>query len=143
MKTPYPIPHFIEATSITQKKYKLWLDRKALSHALRDSERWNTEITVESYRQAIHEAVVQSCGVDAYTKEPLDWSLIGTYVNEESKLQRIAYRKKFELLPTIDHVNSNDTVASFKVCGLRTNDCKSHLTIRELKRFAKLILENN
>ena len=143
MTTPYPIPSFIANAGVTQKKYKLWLDRKAMTHAIRDSERWDVEITVEDYRKAIHKAVEDSKGLDEYTKEPLSWDLIGTYVNDDSKLEGIAYRKRFEFLPSVDHVDANATTATFKICGLRTNDCKSHLTIEELKTFAQKILNHN
>jgi hypothetical protein len=141
--TPYPIPVFISNSGIDQKRYKLWLDRKAFAHALRDSERWDKEIKAEDYRKAIHEAVLDSNGIDSYTKEPLDWSLIGAYDNEMSAKFRIQYWKKFMFLPSVDHVDASQPGSPFKICGMRTNDCKSHLTIEELMEFAKLILKHN
>ena len=43
------------------------------------------------------------------------------------------YKRRFALLPTVDHVDPESTEADFRICGWRTNDCKNDLTITELQ----------
>jgi len=83
------------------------------------------------YKEAIHGAVVLSQGRDAYTGERLDWKLISTYNNNESKLGKHGYKSSFALLPTVDHVGPGATEASFRICGWRTNDAKNDLSHEE------------
>ena len=143
-QTPYEIPDFVKESGVSQKAYKTWLDHKARAHEKRDSKRRpEKDISIEDYKKAIHEAVMLSGGIDAYTKERLAWDLISKYENTEAANQGLVYFKKFELLPTVDHEDSSARSASFKICGWRTNDCKSHLTLSELKEFCKKILDNN
>ncbi len=68
-----------------QKTYERWLHRKALSHVKRDRRRGNTTATNEAYKIAIHRAVCESSGRDAYTNVELDWKLLSKYDNEQSK----------------------------------------------------------
>jgi len=68
----YQLPTFLEGV-ITQAHYERWLHRKAMAHIKRDRKRRdNKEATNEEYKFAIHRAVEESLGKDAYTDEPLD-----------------------------------------------------------------------
>jgi hypothetical protein len=69
-----------------------------------------------------------SVGRDAYTGEELDWKLLSTYKNEDSKTGKHGYKAGFALLPTVDHVTAGATEASFRICGWRTNDAKNDLS---------------
>jgi len=113
---------------IDQEKYEKWLKNKARTHLKRDKKRGNISSTYESYRVAIHEAVINSNGKDAYTGENLDWSLINEYNNKDSKKYGRDYKKRFALLPTIDHVGDGKGKANFKICSWRTNDAKNDLS---------------
>ena len=93
------------------------------------------------YKVVIHQAVIESNGFDAYTNEQLDWSLLSQYNNEESKKYRREYKKRFALLPTVDHVGDGLGAADFKICAWRTNDCKNDLSIEELIDFCRKILK--
>jgi hypothetical protein len=115
-------------TNVTPERFRRWLDRKAAALVRRDKKRDNTTATLKEYKQAIHEAVVRSGGLDAYTGEPLDWSLIGTYDNTQSKALRRAYKATLALLPTVDHVGDGLGPADFEICGWCTNDAKNDLT---------------
>jgi hypothetical protein len=46
-----------------------------MAHIKRDRKRRDKETTNEEYKVAIHRAVQESQGKDAYTDEPLDWTL--------------------------------------------------------------------
>ena len=116
---------------VGQEIYERWLHRKAMAHVKRDRGRGNTTATNESYKIAIHKAVCHSGGKDAYTNEELDWSLLSKYDNEQSKKHGRTYKKKFALLPSVDHVGDGTREADFKICAWRTNDAKNDLSLSE------------
>ena len=116
------------------------MSRKAVAHVKRDKARGNTTATNESYKIAIHKAVCESKGKDAYTNEQLDWSLLSKYNNEQSKKHGRYYKKQFALLPSVDHVGDGTGEAYFKICAWRTNDAKNDMTYLELVELSKKIL---
>jgi hypothetical protein len=137
----YQAPAFLNGLH-DQAAYERWLHRKAMAHVKRDRKRGNASATISAYKQAIHAAVIESDGRDYYTGEELDWGLISTYNNDESKERRRAYKKKFELLPSVDHVGDGMGSADFKICSWRTNDCKNDLSYEELIAFCKRIISH-
>ena len=134
------LPEFLESV-VSRDAYERWLLRKAAAHVKRDRKRGHA-CADAAYRDAIHQAVLLSGGNDAYTGEVLDWSLISTYDNESSKIGRHAYKAGFALLPTVDHVASDATSASFKICGWRTNDAKHDLSVDSFLRLCQSVLEH-
>ena len=135
----YELPKFLRR-STNQASYTRWLHRKATAHARRDRKRWGRHISISDYKVAIHNAVLRSNGCDYYTGERLAWRLISTYDNEASRSGRTRYKKKFALLPTVDHANPESERADFQICGWRTNDCKNDLSLRELRQFCTKFL---
>ena len=138
----YQLPIFLDGI-VTQSVYEKWLDRKARSHFNRDKKRGNTSITLELYKVEIHNEVHASNGLDAYTGEHLDWSLISKYNNDESKEFGREYKKQFALLPTLDHVDDGLGHPNFKICSWRTNDSKNDLSLSEFMELCKKILAYN
>lgn len=138
----YPAPDFV-TTASTQQAYSRWLHWRAIAHVKRDKKRGNTTATNEAYKVAIHQAVCVSDGKDAYTGEPLDWSLLSKYNNAASKLGRREYKAGFALLPTVDHVGNGLGPADFKICGWRTNDAKHDLTLPQLIDFCRKIIAHH
>ncbi len=136
----FELPSFLDG-QVTRDQYVRWLQRKAMAHVKRDRRRWGAPISVSGYKRAIHEAVLRSDGRDAYTGELLRWDLISQYDNARSKREGPAYKRIFELLPTVDHANPESRSADFEICGWRTNDCKNDLTMEELRAFCRRILE--
>jgi hypothetical protein len=126
----YQIPPFLAAIT-TQQSYEKWLSRKASAHVRRDRRRGNPSALIEAYKVEIHHAVMRSDGRDPYTGEMLDWSLIGKYANADSKEGRRAYKAKFALLPTVDHVGDGLGSPEFEICAWRTNDAKNDLSHSE------------
>jgi hypothetical protein len=115
---------------------------KAVAHVRRDKKRGNRVATVPLYKKAIHEAVCKGGTRDAYTGRSLDWSLIRTYNNDESKKGRREYKKRFADLPTVDHEGDGTGHPQFQICSWRTNDCKNDLTVEELKIFCQQFLKH-
>jgi hypothetical protein len=136
----YGLPEFLSGV-VTQAHYQRWLHRKAMAHVKRDRNRGIENATNEEYKLAIHRAVGESQGKDAYTDEPLDWTLLSTYDNDESKTQKTAYKKRFALLPSVDHFGNPGSQIEFKICAWRTNDAKSDLSYQEFVELCKKVLE--
>ena len=142
MGIKYELPQFLESTDLKRGEYAHWLHRKAQSHARRDGRRWGKKISASEYKQAIHEAVLGSDGLDFYTREPLEWSRIGKckYNNDEAEQGGIEYRKKLARLPTVDHEDPEADEPVLRICGMQTNDCKSNLNLEEFKDFCRKFL---
>ncbi len=135
----YRMPDFLTSV-LTQDAYCKWLHRRAVAHVKRDRKRGNTTATNESYKLAIHAAVISSEGRDWYTGEQLDWSLASRYSNTDSQTQRRKYKATLALLPTIDHVSDGLGDADFKVCAWRTNDAKSDLNCAEFVALCRRVV---
>lgn len=127
MPRKHTMPIFLDGV-VSADAYERWLARKAGAHVKRDRKRGHS-CTNSTYKEAIHAAVLLSNGVDAYTGERLNWSLISTYKNEDSQAGRHAYKAGFALLPTVDHLSSDAVEASFRICAWRTNDAKNDLSV--------------
>jgi hypothetical protein len=134
----HQIPRFLEGI-IAPEAYRRWLYRKAAAHVKRDRKRVPDALTGSRYRDQIHAAVCESGGLDWYTGEKLAWQLISTYDNEASKLGRSDYKKKFALLPTVDHVKTNSGY-EFIICGWRTNDAKNDLDLNEFLSVCRMVI---
>lgn len=141
MPRKHTMPAFLTNT-VLPEAYERWLGRKATAHVKRDRKRGYSEVTRALYKEAIHAAVITSGGRDAYTGEELDWKLISTYKNEDSKAGRHGYKSGFALLPTVDHVTAGATEASFRICGWRTNDAKNDLSHEAFLALCALALEH-
>lgn len=139
MAKKYALPPFLQGV-LTQEFYERWLRRKAAAHVKRDRGRGNSSASGEAYKEAIHKAVLESEGRDAYTGEALDWSLTSRYDNAQSKTDKRHYKKKFARLPTVDHVGDGLGPADFKICGWRTNDAKNDLELSEFMEVCQAVL---
>ncbi len=133
------LPSFLVGT-LEESTYRRWLVRKAVAHVKRDRARGNEQATWAEYRDAIHAAVLECRGLDAYTGKDLDWGLVSTYDNKKSKDGRREYKKQFADLPTVDHVGDGRGAPVFKICSWRVNDAKGDLTLAELQKLCVEIL---
>src|SRR5215213_5971868 len=138
----FELPQFLDGV-VTREAYVRWLQRKAGAHVIRDRNRGNGSASVSEYKRVIHNAVCASLGRDAYTSEQLDWHLISTYDNDESKQGRRSYKARFALLPTVDHIGDGTGPADFKICGWRTNDAKGDLALEEFVALCARVLKAN
>lgn len=136
------LPYFLEG-KLAEEVYIRWVKNRADAHVKRDRLRNHVDAKRSAYRQLIHAAVVASKGRDFYTGEMLDWHLLGTYNNAESKLGRHAYKRGFGLLPSVDHLDAAATTAEIRICAWRTNDAKHDLTTTELIELSRRILEHH
>ena len=135
----YELPTFL-AKKVTYEDYVRWLRRRAQAHVKRDRGRGYKKAIGGSYRVAIHKAVQASNGLDAYTGERLNWRLLSQFDNAEAEEHGRRYKRRFALLPTVDHVGDGKGRPDFKICGWRTNDVKNDLTIAELVSVCRVLL---
>lgn len=138
----YHLPRFLEGV-LTRDDYVRWLQGKAQSHVVRDRRRWGDDsLSNSGYKQAIHQAVLDSKGRDYYTGEELDWSLLrrGAY---DSKIRYDPEaRRGFRLRPAVDHISAEPAdEPDFVICADRTNRCKSDLSVGEMRKFCDLFLK--
>jgi hypothetical protein len=136
------MPEFLKARSVKREAYERWLRRRAQAHVKRDRGRGNKDAIGESYRKAIHNAVLASNGLDAYTGEKLDWALISRFDNSSAKKHGRDYKHKFALLPTVDHVGDGKEHPHFNICSWQTNDLKNDLTLKQLIAVCRRLLEH-
>jgi hypothetical protein len=140
-KTKYRLPDCLKG-KCDQPKYSKWLYRKARAHVIRDRERYGkVSCTIARYKAEIHDAVVNGGDRDFYTGEPLDWSLISTFDNNAAKAGRSAYKKKFWLLPTVDHTLDDQGRQKFVICSYKLNDAKGDLTHGEFHNVCEMVLK--
>jgi hypothetical protein len=135
----YRLPTFLNDTC-TPQVYRRWLARKARAHRKRDQDRGNNTATIEAYKQAIHQAVGQCGGRDAYTGRQLRWDLISKFSNAAAKERGRAYKKEFGDLPTVDHVGDGLGPPSFLICSWRVNDAKNDLDLPEFLDVCRAVL---
>jgi hypothetical protein len=131
------------AVKVTQKRYEKWLHGRAVAHVRRDRRRGNPTATTKVYKTEIHGAVLHSGGLDHYTGESLDWSLLGRYSNAEAKARGRRYKATLALLPSVDHVGDGLGEADFKLCAWRTNDSKSDLTHDEFVALCRRVVAHH
>ena len=140
-KSRYPVP---TALGIEHATYLRWLRRKAAAHLKRDRRRFpERDLSGESYRLQIHEAVCDHGTHDFYTGEALDWSLVSTYDNDKSKAGKTAYKLGFALLPTVDHVFEPDGSWRFVICAWRTNDAKNDMSHAEFVALCQRVVAHH
>lgn len=136
----YTTPQFL-LRIVSQDKYEKWLSRRASAHVKRDRKRGNQTATVAAYKVAMHRAISESEGRDAYTGELLDWRLISQYDNADSKKGGRKYKQRFALLPSVDHIGDGMSEADFKICSWRTNDAKNDLPYLEFVKLCRLVVD--
>lgn len=140
-KSRYPVPATL---GIEHDKYIRWLRHKARAHLIRDRKRFpELDLTGEKYRTDIHKAVCDHGTHDFYTGESLDWKLVSTYDNDQSKAGKTAYKLGFALLPTVDHVFEPDGTWRFVICGWRTNDAKNDMTHAEFVGLCQRVVAHH
>jgi len=138
-KHKHQYPAFLRG-QCPEKNYRRWLHRKAMAHVRRDRKRGFASATVSAYTAAIHEAVEESRGLDAYTGQPLKWRLLSRWDNAASKAGRTRYKQRFGDLPTVDHVGGTGARAQFRICAWRTNDAKHDLLYEDFIALCRAVL---
>jgi hypothetical protein len=137
----YPLPSFLEGRLAPAVYYK-WLNVKAITLLKRDRKRkkaYAVAATMPVYKSKIHNAVNAGGERDPYTGEELAWELIMTW--DTSHDQPDGYKKKFALMPTVDHTNPD--VLEFEICSWEINDAKCDLDPTEFVALCKKVVDHS
>jgi len=89
------------------------------------------------YKGKIHAAITAAGERDPYTGEPLAWELISKW--DSSHEQPDGYKRKFALLPTVDHITPD--VLEFGICSWEINDAKCDLAPAEFVELCKKVVQ--
>ncbi len=148
MINKFDLPDFLKNLNGGQKRYQKWLNRKSVSQYKRDKrfyKKHNKDFEWEQkdYKEKIHEAVIKSKGKDFYTGEYLDWDLISTYNNEDSK-NILNYKRKFHKLPTLEHIDRDNLSEKleFVICSWAVNDAKNDLSKESFISLCKKVIKH-
>jgi len=128
----FTLPPFLQGI-IEPAGYNYWVRIKAWDLLKRDRKRkfpYALLSTVNQYKEAIHDAVMQSSSTDPYSGDTLVWRLIGTWDPNQAKKDP-QYEKQFYLMPTIDHINPYANFLAFEICSWEINAAKSFLNPSE------------
>ena len=123
----------------SDKDYSDLLRKKAEAVTRRDKRRGG-KYSVKEAIEAIHQAFHRCNGFDPYDGSKLDPELLGEYKNDEAKAQRAAYKRRFAMLPTVDHVTAKP-VADFEIVSWQTNDAKGDMSPDEFIAYCHRVVE--
>lgn len=138
----YQMPSFLNRFKpVNQQVYERWLSRKARTHFNRDKRRSRLIYpTCQEYKRAIHKAVYDSNGRDAYAGKEMRWDLISTFNDTAAQLANREYVAGFADLPSVDHDTDAKGQSSFKICAWKVNNAKNDLTLDEFYKLCKDII---
>jgi len=135
----YPLPAFLEGRCTPSVFYK-WMNCKADTLFRRDKKRGMPYAKTASksiYKAKIYAAVVASGNLDPFTGDSLAWELIGSW--DDTKASSDEYKRKYALLPTIDHADVD--VLEFEICSWLVNECKCDLTPEEFRTLCLKVVD--
>ena len=124
---------------LSDEDYSDLIRKKAVAVTRRDKRRGG-EYSVKEAIEAINQAFHRCNGFDPYDGSKLDPKLLGTYNNEEAKAQGADYKKRFAMLPTVDHVKA-EPVPDFEIVSWQTNDAKGDLPPEEFITYCRRVVQ--
>ena len=121
------------------KDYSELIRKKAVAVTRRDKKR-DGKYRVKEAIEAIHQAFHRCNGLDPYDGSKLDPELLGEYKNDKAKAQGAAYKRRFAMLPTIDHVKA-EPIPDFQIVSWQTNDAKGDMTPEEFIAYCRRVAD--
>ena len=122
----------------SDKDYSDLIRKKAEVVTRRDKRR-DGKYSVKEAIKAIHEAFHRCNGFDPYDGSKLNPKLLGEYRNEDAKAQGAAHKRRFAMLPTVDHVKA-EPVADFQIVSWQTNDAKGDMPPEEFIAYCRRVV---
>ena len=123
----------------SDEEYRKMLRRKAMAVTRRDKRR-DGKYSVKEAIEAIHQAFHRCNGFDPYDGSKLDPELLGEYKNEDAKAEGAAHKRRFAMLPTVDHVKA-EPVADFEIVSWQTNDAKGDMPPEEFIAYCRRVVQ--
>jgi hypothetical protein len=125
-----------EADGFGRRSFPKVAETKAANVLKRDRKRKVPVVSLSMTKQAIVAAIERSGGRDFYTGEPLDWHLISKWTGAEQGTSANEYRRKFWMLPSVDHDFTNPAEPAYHICSWRMNDSKNDQSVDEFLELA-------
>ena len=120
-------------------KYSDLIRKKAEVVNRRDKKRGG-KYSVKEAIEAIHQAFHRCNGFDPYDGSKLNPKLLGEYKNEDAKAEGAAHKRRFAMLPTVDHVTAKP-VADFEIVSWQTNDAKGDMPPGEFIAYCQRVVQ--
>jgi hypothetical protein len=136
------IPDCLKPTVSDEEVFRKWLNRKAASVRKRDRKRNVPVVSLSMTKQAIVAAIERSGGRDFYTGEALHWHLISKWAGAEQGTSASVYRRRFWMLPSVDHDFTNPAEPAYHICSWRMNDSKNDQSVDEFLELATKVREH-
>ncbi len=124
---------------LSDGKYSDLIRKKAEAVTRRDKRRGG-KYNVKEAIEAIHQAFHRCNGFDPYDGSKLNPKLLGEYKNEDAKAEGAAHKRRFAMLPTIDHVTAKP-VADFEIVSWQTNDAKGDMPPEEFIAYCQRVVQ--
>ena len=120
-------------------KYSDLIRKKAEVVNRRDKKRGG-KYSVKEAIEAIHQAFHRCNGFDPYDGSKLNPKLLGEYKNEDAKAEGAAHKRRFAMLPTVDHVTA-EPVPDFEIVSWQTNDAKGDMPPEEFIAYCRRVVQ--
>ena len=121
------------------RRYSDLIRKKAEAVNRRDKKRGG-KYSVKEAIEAIHQAFHRCNGFDPYDGSKLNPKLLGDYKNEDAKAEGAAHKRRFAMLPTVDHVTA-EPVPDFEIVSWQTNDAKGDMSPEEFIAYCRRVVE--
>ena len=124
---------------LSDDKYSELVQRKAVAITRRDKKRGG-KYSVKEAIEAIHQAFHRCNGFDPYDGSKLAPELLGEYKNEDAKAEGAAHKRRFAMLPTLDHVKA-EPEPDFEIVSWQTNDAKGDMPTEEFIAYCQRVVQ--
>ena len=124
---------------LSDDKYSELIQRKAVAVTKRDKKRGG-KYSVKEAIEAIHQAFHRCNGFDPYDGSKLAPELLGEYKNEDAKAEGAAHKRRFAMLPTLDHVKA-EPEPDFEIVSWQTNDAKGDMPTEEFIAYCQRVVQ--
>ena len=121
------------------RRYSDLIRKKAEAVNRRDKKRGG-KYSVKEAIEAIHQAFHRCNGFDPYDGSKLNPKLLGDYKNEDAKAEGAAHKRRFAMLPTVDHVTA-EPVPDFEIVSWQTNDAKGDMPPEEFIACCRRVVQ--
>ena len=124
---------------LSDEDYSDLIRKKAVAVTRRDKKRGG-KYSVKEAIEAIHQAFHRCNGFDPYDGSKLNPKLLGEYKNEDAKAEGAAHKRRFAMLPTVDHVKA-EPEPDFEIVSWQTNDAKGDMPPEGLIAYCRRVAQ--
>ena len=124
---------------LSDEDYSDLIRKKAVAVTTRDKRR-DGKYTVKQAIEAINQAFHRCNGFDPYDGSKLNPKLLGEFKNEDAKAEGAAHKRRFAMLPTVDHVKA-EPEPDFEIVSWQTNDAKGDMPPEEFIAYCRRVVQ--